>query len=68
MLEAEGIAYKGPFDRLELAVREAAAAAGPGDTVLLSPGCTSFGMFLHEFDRGKKFKETAREELGLSGK
>jgi UDP-N-acetylmuramoylalanine--D-glutamate ligase len=68
MLEAEGIAYKGPFDRLELAVREAAAAAGPGDTVLLSPGCTSFGMFLHEFDRGRKFKETAREELGLSAK
>lgn len=65
MLEAEGIGYKGPFDKLELAVREAAAAAERGDTVLLSPGCTSFGMFLHEFDRGNKFKERARALLGL---
>jgi UDP-N-acetylmuramoylalanine--D-glutamate ligase len=65
MLDAEGIPYGGPFDKLEAAVREAAAAAKSGDTVLLSPGCTSFGMFLHEFDRGNKFKESAREELGL---
>ena len=67
MLDAEGIFYAGPFDKLEAAVSEAAAAAKSGDTVLLSPGCTSFGMFLHEFDRGKKFKETAREALGMSG-
>jgi UDP-N-acetylmuramoylalanine--D-glutamate ligase len=25
--------------------------------VVLSPGCTSFGMFLNEFDRGRRFKE-----------
>jgi UDP-N-acetylmuramoylalanine--D-glutamate ligase len=28
-----------------------------GDIVALSPGCASFGMFLNEFDRGKKWKE-----------
>jgi len=26
-------------------------------SVLFSPGCTSFGMFLNEFDRGRRFKE-----------
>jgi UDP-N-acetylmuramoylalanine--D-glutamate ligase len=45
---------------LEQAVSGALAAASPGDIVLLSPGCASFGMFLNEFDRGKKFKETVR--------
>jgi len=32
---------------------------------VLSPGCASFGMFLHEFDRGKKFKETVMSYLGI---
>lgn len=64
-LERDGTPYLGPFDDLETAVRSAAALARPGDRVLLSPGCASFGMFLHEFDRGKKFKETARRVLGI---
>ena len=37
--------------------RAALEKAGPGDIVILSPGCTSFGMFVNEFDRGKKWKE-----------
>lgn len=47
---------KGPFKTMGEAVDAAAAAATPGDIVLLSPGCTSFGMFLNEFDRGRKYK------------
>ncbi|MBI3305023.1 UDP-N-acetylmuramoyl-L-alanine--D-glutamate ligase [Candidatus Parcubacteria bacterium] len=39
------------------AVRLARKQARPGDTVLLSPGAASFGLFLHEFDRGQKFVE-----------
>ena len=35
-----------------------------GDTVLLSPGCTSFGMFKNEFDRGDRFREAARRAVG----
>jgi UDP-N-acetylmuramoylalanine--D-glutamate ligase len=65
ILDADGIPYLGPYDELGAAVREAAGSARSGDTVLLSPGCTSFGMFLHEFDRGRKFKETVRAVLDL---
>ncbi|MCX7026236.1 MAG: UDP-N-acetylmuramoyl-L-alanine--D-glutamate ligase [Spirochaetes bacterium] len=64
-LEARGIRWQGPFGDLDAAIREAASLARPGFVVLFSPGCASFGMFLHEFDRGKKFKERTRVFLGL---
>ena len=60
LLEQDGTAYEGPYDDLEKAVRSAISRAAAGDTVLLSPGCTSFGMFRNEFDRGLKFKECVR--------
>ncbi|MEA3273261.1 MAG: UDP-N-acetylmuramoyl-L-alanine--D-glutamate ligase [Patescibacteria group bacterium] len=41
---------------LEEAVALAYQEAKSGDIVLLSPGCTSFGMFANEFERGDKFK------------
>ena len=50
----------GPFDRLDAAVTAALDAAASGDRVLLSPGCASFGMFLNEFDRGRKWKEAVK--------
>ena len=47
----------GRYDDLATAVRRAREIAPPGSTVLLSPGCASFGMFQHEFERGERFRE-----------
>jgi UDP-N-acetylmuramoylalanine--D-glutamate ligase len=45
----------GVFDDYLLAFERASQLAQPGDILLLSPGFTSFGMFLNEFERGDKF-------------
>jgi UDP-N-acetylmuramoylalanine--D-glutamate ligase len=42
---------------LEDAVRRAAAAAGPGQVVLLSPACASFDAFENFERRGERFRE-----------
>ena len=42
---------------LEEAMATAAAAAKPGDAVLLSPACASFDLFKNYEDRGRQFKE-----------
>jgi UDP-N-acetylmuramoylalanine--D-glutamate ligase len=42
------------------AVATARALAKSGDTVLMSPGAASFGLFKHEFDRGDQFVKAAR--------
>ena len=43
------------------AVAAAAAAARPGDTVLLSPACASFDMFRDYAHRGQVFAQAVRE-------
>jgi len=58
ILDRDGVAYRGPFDSIQKAVDVAATLAHPGCNVILSPGCTSFGMFKNEFDRGRSFKAT----------
>jgi UDP-N-acetylmuramoylalanine--D-glutamate ligase len=45
---------------LEDAVRRAAAAARRGDTVLLSPACSSFDQFRNYAERGRIFQELVR--------
>lgn len=48
------------FERVE-SMKEALAVhqahAKKGDTILLSPGCASFGLFSNEFERGAQFKQ-----------
>ncbi len=46
---------RGVFTGLKQALDQAVKLAQPGDVLLFSPGFTSFGMFLNEFDRGDQF-------------
>lgn len=45
---------------LEEAVNLARAAAAPGDTVMLTPACASFGMFRDFEERGEAFRRIVR--------
>ena len=59
-----GVGYDGPFGSLETALEAALSKAESGDTVLFSPGCTSFGMFQNEFHRGDSFRDLVRSLPG----
>ena len=61
LFERDGIKYRGPFDSVDGAVKAVLEAAVKGDSVVLSPGCTSFEMFKNEFDRGTKWKEGVKQ-------
>lgn len=45
-----------PYTSLSDATMAAQRVSRPGDIVLLSPGCASFGLFRDEFDRGDQFR------------
>ena len=49
--------YKSFYDILEMIKKN----SKPGDTILLSPGATSFNLFQNEFDRGRKFNEAVEQ-------
>lgn len=65
LLDEREVSYKGLFASLEdlLATMKADLEKGECkcDTIVFSPGATSFGMFANEFDRGEKFMEIAKK-------
>jgi UDP-N-acetylmuramoylalanine--D-glutamate ligase len=62
----EGICPVHEADTLEDAARRAYRESRPGDTILLSPGCSSFDMFRDYADRGETFRRAFRD-LSLQG-
>jgi len=63
ILEAEPEKNLALFEKTEdiaEAVKKAASSVKRGGIVMLSPGCASFGLFKHEFDRGEKFNEATK--------
>ncbi len=56
-----GNPVRGVYDNFPAAMAAAVALAQPGDVLLFSPGFTSFGMFLNEFDRGDTFVAYVRK-------
>ena len=55
LLAARGVSVT-PSRTLEQAFRDAVAATGPGDTVLLAPAAASFDQFRDFEDRGDRFR------------
>ena len=57
-------------DTFREAVEAARLAARPGDAVLLSPACASYGLFRNFEERGRTFKQLVSEfaaEAGAAG-
>ncbi len=59
-LADRGVVPVGVYGSMSAILEAARANAEPGDVILLSPGCASFGIFRDEFDRGEQFREMAR--------
>ena len=55
--KAHGFTAVTMADSMEEAVSVCYRHADSGDSVLLSPACASFGMFLNYEERGRIFKE-----------
>ena len=64
LLDERGVLYKGPFTSLRELLETMKTDFEKGeckcDTIVFSPGATSFGMFANEFERGEKFMDCAK--------
>jgi len=60
--ELRGIAPIQSCETLANAVKAAAAAARPGEVVLLAPACSSFDQFENYEERGRIFKQLVAEQ------
>jgi len=60
--ELRGIAPIQSCETLANAVKAAAAAARPGEVVLLAPACSSFDQFENYGERGRIFKQLVAEQ------
>ena len=56
-LMREKVKIKGSWDNFDELLAEVHKEAESGDTILFSPGGSSFNLFQNEFDRGRKFNE-----------
>ena len=56
-----------PVSSMKMAVDVAMSKGRDGDTVLLSPGCSSYDMFHGYEERGNAFSMLVREALGVYG-
>ncbi len=59
-LQKLNVSFFGPVQSMREAVRLAWKGSRPGETILLSPGAASFGLFVNEFDRGKAFRRAVQ--------
>lgn len=57
LLKEKKVSFDGPFGSLSDLLHAVQKIAVKGDRIVFSPGATSFGLFINEFDRGNKFKE-----------
>jgi UDP-N-acetylmuramoylalanine--D-glutamate ligase len=62
-LRKENVRVGAVASSMRAAVHHAALAAQKGESILLSPGCASFGLFVNEFDRGDQFRAEVKRLL-----
>ncbi len=67
LLEEQNITWEGPFSKIDSALETAWNLSAEKDSIVLSPGATSFGLFLNEFDRGDRWKEAVARLIAREG-